>query len=535
MASNNEFLNNYSDSNECTSRGVCSISPAISALEELLLLFLEHAAYYILNLEFLGAKNEKIKYKIINTLSSLISVNEFTEKELYNLVNDGYYLLENTKSTYLKLCRELNKPTKQLKLPITFSHSLALSKAIAVGIKYSTIKNKSRSLEQKNFISVLLILLKSVSLNLSKLIDFNEFDDVAYHEILTTLNLFNSDKIRVEELKSKISKLSETDYNLHLKISDLLIKTFGEISEVSVSHSTRPGKAILVSGNNFFDLLNVLEKTKNENIDVYTHSNLLIVHALSNFKKYPNLRGHYGNQTENCILDFATFPGSILLTKNLRANREFFYRGRLFSTDYIVPSGIIKIENDDFSELIKSAKTAKGFSKGKIKPDTLLGYDEIKTSEELNNIVDKLNNGKIKKLYIVGINAHLTTQKIYFDEFFNNLNDDEFVISFSYSSEKKNVLVLNVGDYVPLVTGLLHKFFDKRNVSDEKIVFFFTTCDVMSISSIILLKNLGAKNIYMTQCLPTIISPNVFESFKKTYEIFNTTTPVNDLSNIRAL
>ncbi len=62
MASNNEFLNNYSDSNECTSRGVCSISPAISALEDLLLLFLEHAAYYILNLESLGAKNEKIKY-----------------------------------------------------------------------------------------------------------------------------------------------------------------------------------------------------------------------------------------------------------------------------------------------------------------------------------------------------------------------------------------------------------------------------------------------------------------------------------------
>ena len=500
MASNNEFLNNYSDSNECTSRGVCSISPAISALEDLLLLFLEHAAYYILNLESLGAKNEKIKYKIINTLASLISVNEFTEKELYNLVNEGYYLYENTKNTYLKLCRSINTPINQLKLPITFSHSILLSKAIAVGIKYSTMKNKLRSPEQKDFISVLLILLKSVSLNLSKLIDFNEFDDAAYHEILTTLNLFNSDKLRVEELKSKINMLSETDYKLHLKISDLL---------------------------------KILEKTKNENIDVYTHSNLLIVHALSNFKKYTNLRGHYGNQTENCILDFATFPGSILLTKNLRANREFFYRGRLFSTDYIVQSGIIKIENDDFSELIKSAKTAKGFSKGKQKTDTLLGYDETKTADELNNIVENLNAGKIKKLYIVGINAHLTAQKIYFDEFFNNLKEDEFAISFSYSSSKKNVLVLNMGDYVPLVTRLLHKFFNNYNVSDDKIVFFFATCDVMTISSIILLKNLGAKNIYMTQCLPTIISPNVFEFFKKTYRIFNTTTPLNDLSKIR--
>ncbi len=463
----------------------------------------------------------------------MISVNEFTEKELYNLVNEGYYLYENTKNTYLKLCRSINNPINQLKLPITFSHSILLSKAIAVGIKYSTMKNKLRSPEQKDFISVLLILLKSVSLNLSKLIDFNEFDDAAYHEILTTLNLFNSDKLRVEELKSKINMLSETDYKLHLKISDLLIKTFGEISEVNVSHSTRPGKAILVSGNNFFDLLKILEKTKNENIDVYTHSNLLIVHALSNFKKYTNLRGHYGNQTENCILDFATFPGSILLTKNLRANREFFYRGRLFSTDYIVQSGIIKIENDDFSELIKSAKTAKGFSKGKQKTDTLLGYDETKTADELNNIVENLNAGKIKKLYIVGINAHLTAQKIYFDEFFNNLKEDEFAISFSYSSSKKNVLVLNMGDYVPLVTRLLHKFFNNYNVSDDKIVFFFATCDVMTISSIILLKNLGAKNIYMTQCLPTIISPNVFEFFKKTYRIFNTTTPLNDLSKIR--
>ena len=81
---------------------------------------------------------------------------------------------------------------------------------------------------------------------------------------------------------------------------------------------------------------------------------------------------------ENCILDFATFPGAIFLTKNFSQNLEFLYRGRLFTTAKIQPQGVVKIDNDNYTPLIESALAAKGFAKGRAKDSEFVGYDSEK-------------------------------------------------------------------------------------------------------------------------------------------------------------
>ena len=65
-----------------------------------------------------------------------------------------------------------------------------------------------------------------------------------------------------------------------------------------------------------------------------------------------------------------------LLTKHSLHNIENFYRGRLFTTDYTTaPKGIIKIENNDFSEVIKSIETSRGFKTGKNCETVKIGFD----------------------------------------------------------------------------------------------------------------------------------------------------------------
>ena len=477
----NEYPTSYTDVNECTSRGACSLSPSISALQELSLEFLKQLAHYILQLEYLGASNKNIKYKIINVLASLVSLNEFSENQLYSIVMDEYFLLEDTKNTYNKACNKKNVKLKIVNSVEDFNESTTISEAIALGEKVSLNKFKKRSTEEKNLIEILQIIIKSLSLNLVKLNDFNEFDDKIYHHVLETLDSFNKENLPSDIVLNKISKLAKMDNDLQLRISDELLKAFDGINKVKVSHSTQKGKAILVSGNNFFDLLDILNATTDKDIDIYTHSNLLITHALTKFKNFSHLKGHYGDNTENCILDFATFPGSILLTKNSRNNTEYLYRGRLFSNDYITPDGVVKIENNDYTALIEAAQNAKGFSKGKTKDETNLGYEEQEVNSKIEDIISKLNNNKIKRLFVVGIDAHLIAQKEYFNELFENLSQDEFVISFGYESSKENVLTINTGNYIPLVSNILKKLFEKYPISSEKITFFFTTCDVMTI------------------------------------------------------
>lgn len=528
---NNEYQRNYIDTNECTSRGVCSIAPNIAALQEVILYHLKHIAHYILKLEKLGANNTSIKQDIINDIATLVSSNEFSEKQLYNILLKEYYILQNTKQAYKKVCSDLKYPYKELKNVINFDSKTTIPKATALGEKLFLQKCNKITTREKNLTEILLILLKSTCINLTKINDFHETNEKITHEVLVTLDLLLKSKIQINELKDKIVYFAKADNKLQLQISQLLLTNFGGISETKVSHSTQKGKAILVSGNNFFDLLKILEATKNKEIDVYTHSNLLITHALKKFSTYKNLKGHYGGLEESEILDFATFPGSILLTKNSKSNSEYLYRGRLFSTDYIVPQGVIKIENDDFTKLIETAENAKGFSKGKIKEDTILGYNETSIANTITKIGEKLNSKELKRLYIIGQNPHSEIQKEYFKEIFSNIKKDEFVISFSYESKNENVLTINIGDYTPLATNIIDQILQK--ISLDNIIFFFTTCDVMSISNLILLNSLKAKNLYINACSPIQINPSVFETLKKEYNINEITTPTKDLDKIR--
>ena len=187
------------------------------------------------------------------------------------------------------------------------------------------------------------------------------------------------------------------------------------------------------------------------------------------------------------------------------------------------------MQDDDYTELINAALNAKGFSKGKNKPSTTVGFNEKEIDDALNNLIVKLSTNRIKHLYIIGLNYYSEIQNEYFREFFANLKQDEFALSFSYKSKKDNVLTIDVGNYSPLIINILKKLFDKYPIDSKKISFFFTTCDVMTISNIIMLKSMNAKNIFMAQCPPTLVNPSVFETFKREYNINITDSPLNDL------
>lgn len=529
----NNYSKNYTEINECTSRGSCSVSPSIAALEHLAFVFFRQISHYLLTLDGMGACNDKIKKEIINMIANLISVNDFSASQLYSTIMDEYFILGETIKIYTDLCKKENIAPKLLKTINSFDSHTKQPQAIAIGEKLYSQNIKGCSIEIRNMIEILNVVIKSMSLNHVILSGFGIFDEESYKEILKALNIPNNRNLTKEQITQEIYSVAEFNKKLQLKICDVMIENFGKIKKTKVSHSTRKGKSILVSGSNFFDLLKILELTKDKNIDVYTHSNLMIVHALERFCHYKNLRGHYGFSTENCILDFATFPGAILLTRDSHNYNEYLYRGRLFSSSNIVPDGVNKIENGNYQPVVDAALEAKGFSKGKIKDDSIIGFDLDELDKKFSAIVDKLNNNKIKKLYIIGIDSSSRLQQEYFKEFFEYIRHDEFVISFSYSCDKKNILTINAGNYQPFVMMIMKNFFAKYPVDSEKITFFFTNCDMMSISAVIALKHMNAQNIYISKCPPTIMNPSVTDTFKGVYNIKFADKPQKDLKIIR--
>lgn len=271
---NNDNLENFNEEiNECTARGACTIAPNIAALQELVMYFIKQTAFYLLKLEKLGANNPSIKAEIINDLSALIFVNEFNEEQIFTIAMKGYFLLQNTKQTYKKLNNSVN--SLELINKINFNNNTNLAKAISYGENLLRQKYNNIQKEKKHLIDVLEIVIKSTCLHLAKLNDIEIFEDFTFYIILKALNEFNHNRITAKIVEKYTSKLAELDNDLILKISKILTDKYGNIEKTAVSYSTEKGKAILVSGSNFTELEGLLKQSRNQNVDVYTHSELL--------------------------------------------------------------------------------------------------------------------------------------------------------------------------------------------------------------------------------------------------------------------
>ena len=194
----------------------------------------------------------------------------------------------------------------------------------------------------------------------------------------------------------------------------------------------------MVVGSNIKELEDVLEALKDEDIDVYTHDAMVLANTYPYFEKYPRLKGQYGQGIENCLLDFATFPGPIILTKHSLYNVEHLYRGLLFTTDFASSKGIIQIKDKDFSEVIESAHAAKGFKTGRQCESIQLGYDY---DEVLNNIKECAN--KYSRIFIIGLGAYTLEQKSYFEKLLEQVPNDVLVLSLSYCVKRDNVICVN--------------------------------------------------------------------------------------------
>lgn len=531
------MFNNYSqnggyDYNECTSRGACSISPNISSLQEVMLILLRQVAYYVLKLEELGENMFDMKTEIISEILMFDTAGEYSDEQFLAIFARQYSNLLNARKQYKKVCEEKDLDCEDLRNLIKFSPEMKLSAIIKKGEKAFQERYKKFSNDQKYLAEILLSVLKSVSNNILTYKELDKVHDEACDEVLEALNMFNGKKITPEDIKERIQKLSNLNIELFKLIYQAKINSYGGFEETEVSLSTRPNKAVLVSGSNMSDLHSVLTAAKGTDVDVYSNGNLLIAHAFPAFKEFKNFKGHFGSGTESIILDFATFPGSILLTKNEAKNIEYLYRGRLFTTDKVPPKGVVQIKDDDFSELINSAEQAKGFAKGQERSPLKIGFNSDELDKKLDNIAEKFKNGTYEHLFIIGLATYSSLQHDYFKKFFALMPKNSFVLSFSYGETSDNALVFNLGNDYSLVLNVLSRLFDRVPIDSDKLTFFLTKCDVNTLSNIINLKDRGAKNIFLSDCPPTIVNPTVLKEFTKIFKIHNTTSARTDLDTI---
>lgn len=524
------FYNYHEDYqyDSCISKGICSINPRTSSLREVLVMYLKHLAFYTLQLKYLGIKNNATENIILNTLSGLMSNLESGNKEFYQtLINLKSIIIESV-DTYKRICKERNIKPKEVTTNIKLNKNFNITDLIRLGESEFSQKLKFLSDEKRNLYEIIFLVLKSICINLVELKSFDIDDKCAYVEILYLLNTINYPEISKKILIKKINKAVDIDGLLSEKLYKTRIEHYGNPTEAQVSFSTNSGKAILVAGTNLQELKKVLDASKGMGIDVYTHGEMISAYTYPKLREYKHLKGQFGKGVESCLLDFATFPGAILIAKHALENIEYLYRGRLFTTDNFVPQGVVRIKNDDYSPLINSALSAKGFKRGKIRESVSIGCNKSDFESKMSVLISNIDN--YKNIIILGTEAYSSEQKKYYDSVLKFAGSDTVIISLAREFKGKNVINFNTNDF-----NMIYEIYSvlKDTIKDYGInlILILAKCDKHTISNVINLHRMGVKNIFLSRCTPVMLNPALTRTLKDLYGINPTTTPDSDIKN----
>lgn len=516
---NDGFGDKYGENagfNECAVEGYCSVDPIVYSLMEVLLYELKQLTYYYIKMQELGYENKKLKDKIINYLSLILVGYEFNRDEFLVMLKEIHKEKESAKESFTSVCEKKNIDCQILKSNIKFE-KFDLSSLVNQGEQQAIKRNKAMTPEIKNLYEIILNLIKSASI---RLIELKCYTDDYIPEEDAILKLFvnlNFSSMTEAKLTKKINDFAKVNYDIHIKLHKFKEEYYGKISLHDVNVGVKAGKSILASGQNLKDFENLLEATKDTDINVYTHNGLVVAHAYPKFSKYKNLAGHFQMSLDSVQFDFASFKGPILVLRNFQYLLDRLYRGRLFTTNLIAGKGMSKIKDGDFSPLIESAQNAAGFANDHPIATVKVGYDEDEVMKRVDKLIEKIKNKDVKHLIVVGLLNHAALHSDYLDELEANLPDDYFVISTVLPSIKENVMYFDSFFNSSLIYKILshikkHVDFDKFPVS-----LFITTCNLHTISHLFNLKYLGVKNIYLPECTSSVITPGMLKFLKSKF------------------
>lgn len=516
---NENFGKNYGEkfsSNECSIDGYCSADPIVYALMEVLFYEIKQLTYYYVKMQELGYENITLKTKIITYMSMILVGYEFNRNEFLTILKELHQEKENTRNSFIKVCDEKNIDCQILKSGINFDKT-SLASLVNQGEKQVIKRNNSMSANMKNLYEIILNIIKSASIRLLEIKSYTEDYIPEEDAILRLFNNLNFSSATETKLIRKINEFAKVNYEIHKKLHALKEEFYGKISLNDVTIGVRKGKGILVSGQNLHDLENLLEATKDTDINIYTHNGLIVAHAYPKFAKYKNLAGHFQMSLDNIQFDFSIFKGPILIIRNFQYFLDKLYRGTLYTTNSIAGKGMTKIKNDDFMPLVNFAQNSEGFENDHKLATVKVGYDENFVNKKVDEIIQKINNNEIKHLIIIGLMNHNPIYSQYLEELEKNLPQDHFVISTALPSEKSNVLYFNSFFNSSLIYKILAKIKNKIDFAQFPVSVFITTCNQHTISHIFNLKYLGVKNVFLPECASNIITPAMLNFLKNQF------------------
>lgn len=484
-----KFFKTIAESSSCTLKGACTIHPSVSALSLVLQEEIKEIAYYLVKLKELNFSNQEINDFCISALSIFLINTSFNKKKYLNLVKELNLIKIQAKEKYISHCKEKNIPCEMINNEFELKdNNLQISQLIKHAEFLNINKQKNCEKQRLRLFELIALFAKLCAIVSKQIKKENGETNELNYEILRFLALSNSFSIRQEKLKRRILEFCEIFEKALKKLDSLKEKNYGEKTSAKVNLYQQKGHSILISGDDLSELkklLDDIEASKKENINVYTHGAMFYAHFFPSFQNNPYLKGHLGTNTAE--YDFSNFQGAILLTQNFVQKIDSLYRGDIFSNKIISFDKVLDIKNNDYLPLVEMAEKIKEFDEKTIEKTKEVSYDKIK----IINFLKTFSQDEI--IIVVG-----------------NIENSEFFM------EYKNKKVLNLN--CPCDSEIIFEIIEILRNKQVKISLFFAQCNVMNLKIIFALLNKNLK-VYTTNCPHVLINPHVVEALIEDFKL----------------
>ena len=106
---------------------------------------------------------------------------------------------------------------------------------------------------------------------------------------------------------------------------------------------------------------------------------MLPAHGYPELRKFKHLVGNYGSGWQNQQVEFARFPGPIVMTSNCIIDPTVgAYDDRIWTRSIVGWPGVRHLDGDDFSAVITQAQQMAGFPYSEIPHLITVGFGRVK-------------------------------------------------------------------------------------------------------------------------------------------------------------
>ncbi len=534
----------------CISKGVCGKEETTAHLQDLLVHAAKGIAQYAARAAKLGANTREIDRFLVDALFLTVTNVNFDDEALGRALEQSSAVRHTAVTLYEQAARaaglEVVTPggAAEWNLAADMEGWLGQGKLVSIRCAADTADLDVNSLKE-----LLTYGIKGAAAYAEHASILDHESDEIYAFFRDALAALAEDHLELPDLLALCLRCGEINFKVMEILDTAHTGHFGHPVPTAVRVEPLKGKAILVSGHDLKDLEDLLIQTEGLGINIYTHGEMLPGHGYPKLNAHAHLVGNYGGAWQDQKVEFAQFPGAILMTTNCIQEPQPSYMDRMFTAGHVGWPGVKHISSRDFSPLIQAALAAPGFTEDGPDLTILTGFGRNAVLNVADQIVEAVKKGDIRHFFLVGGCDGAKSGRNYFTEFARTVPEDCVILTLACGKYRFNKLefgsiggiprLLDIGQcndaYSAIQIALALSQAFSCGVNDLPLSMIISWYEQKAVAVLLTLLHLGIRNIRLGPTLPAFITPAVFKVLSDEFNLMPIGEAQTDLNHILGL